>query len=115
PLPPFGACLLGSVNLVEYIRSAGNGWAFDFDQLRADMPVIVRAMDNVVDRARYPLPEQKAEAKNKRRMGLGVMGLANAAESCGHPYGSPSFLMFEDAVLRVLKEAAYRASIELAK
>jgi ribonucleoside-diphosphate reductase alpha chain len=80
PLPPFGACLLGSFNLVKYVRktipriSEGRTpgrFYFDWDQLKADIPHVVRAMDNVVDRARYPLPQQEAEAKNKRRMGLG--------------------------------------------
>ena len=86
PLPPFGACLLGSFNLVKYLTWQGreNRWAFDWDYLRSDIPPIVRAMDNVVDAAKYPLPEQEAEAKSKRRMGVGITGLANALEACGH-------------------------------
>lgn len=72
PLPPFGACLLGSFNLVRYLTKQNDGsYSFDWDQLRADIPAVVRAMDNVVDRAIYPLPEQRQEALNKRRMGLG--------------------------------------------
>ena len=89
PLPPFGACLLGSFNLVKYllpkIAPVGSAqYVFDADQLEEDIPAIVRGMDNVIDRTKYPLAEQKAEALAKRRMGLGVMGLANAIEACGH-------------------------------
>jgi ribonucleoside-diphosphate reductase alpha chain len=114
-LPPFGACLLGSFNLVKYLEKvADDAWEFDWDQLRADIPVIVRAMDNVVDRARYPLAQQKAEAISKRRMGLGVAGLANAAEALGHAYGSADFLSFEAEVLACLRDESYRASAQLA-
>lgn len=128
PLPPYGACLLGSVCLPRYlirespiIVKSGvadpyfGGWSFDFDRLRADLPHIVRAMDNVIDRGRYPLPEQKAEGINKRRMGIGVMGLANAAEACGHPYGSAGFRAFESQVLNAILVECYKASALLAK
>jgi len=95
PLPPFGACLLGSFNATKYVRPktvrslSQAAWEFDWDQLRADIPPVVRAMDNIVDRARYPLPQQRAEAHAKRRMGLGVTGMANAGEALGFVYGSP--------------------------
>jgi ribonucleoside-diphosphate reductase alpha chain len=88
---------------------------FDFDRLEEDIPPIVRAMDNVTDRTRYPLAEQRGEAVQKRRMGLGVTGLANAAEACGHAYGSPRFLEFEAKVLNVILQVSYRASAMLAK
>lgn len=130
PLPPHGACLLGSFNLVQYLRPnvplsdrdakwvAENegrpAYYFDFDQLRADIPTIVRAMDNVTDRTNYPLPAQKAEALAKRRMGLGVTGLANALEACGHVYGSPGFLALEAQILEVIRDETYRASTALA-
>ena len=116
PLPPYGACLLGSFNLVKYIFKDGAGrYAFDWDQYREDIPQVVRAMDNVVDRAIYPLPQQKQEAKDKRRMGLGITGLANAAEALGHEYGSPAFLAFEAEVLDTLRDESYLASAHLAK
>lgn len=116
PLPPYGACLLGSFNLVKYIYKDGSGrYAFDWDQYREDIPNVVRAMDNVVDRAIYPLPQQKAEAKNKRRMGLGITGLANAGEALGYEYGSPEFLAFEAQVLDTLRDEAYLASAHIAK
>ena len=116
PLPPYGACLLGSFNLVKYIFKDGAGrYAFDWDQYREDIPQVVRAMDNVVDRAIYPLPQQKQEAKDKRRMGLGITGLANAAEALGHEYGSPAFLAFEAEVLDTLRDESYLASAHIAK
>ena len=116
PLPPYGACLLGSFNLVKYIFKDGAGrYAFDWDQYREDIPHVVRAMDNVVDRAIYPLPQQKQEAKDKRRMGLGITGLANAAEALGHEYGSPAFLAFEAEVLDTLRDESYLASAHIAK
>jgi len=116
PLPPYGACLLGSFNLVKYIYKDGSGrYAFDWDQYREDIPHVVRAMDNVVDRAIYPLPQQKEEAKNKRRMGLGITGLANAGEALGYEYGSPEFLAFEAKVLDTLRDEAYLASAHIAK
>jgi ribonucleoside-diphosphate reductase alpha chain len=123
PLPPFGACLLGSFNLVKYVRktipriSEGRTpgrFYFDWDQLKADIPHVVRAMDNVVDRARYPLPQQEAEAKNKRRMGLGMTGVANALEALGFPYGSPGYLEFQSKVEELIAVETYRASSELA-
>lgn len=120
PLPPFGACLLGSINLPKYIRPVtasikSKAWTFDRKQLKADLPHIVRAMDNVVDRARYPLPQQKAEAINKRRMGLGVTGVANAVEALGFPYGSKGALEWIENVLKLIAVEAYRASALLAK
>lgn len=116
PLPPYGACLLGSFNLTKYIVHEPDGiTAFDWHQFRVDIPVVHRAMDNVVDRAIYPLPEQEEEAKNKRRMGVGVTGVANAGEALGLPYGSQGFLDWFDSVMHVLTTNMYLASIELAK
>lgn len=118
PLPPYGACLLGSFNLTKYVFKDKMGdediFSFNYQQFKHDIPSIVRAMDNVVDRATYPLPEQEKEAKDKRRMGLGVTGLANAGEACGYPYGSPEFLQFVEQVMSVLRNTAYRTSISLA-
>lgn len=123
PLPPFGACLLGSFNLVKYLSQdrallsnpPQARYSFDFDQLREDIPLVVRAMDNVVDRTTYPLYEQEQEARQKRRMGLGVTGVANALEACGHPYGTPGFLALLADVLGVIRDECYRASALLAK
>lgn len=115
PLPPYGACLLGSFNLTRYLTQPIVSWEFDWDLFRKDIPQVVRAMDNVVDRALYPLPQQEHEAKAKRRMGLGITGLANAAEALGFAYGSAAFLNFEAEVLDVLRDECYRASALLAK
>lgn len=116
PLPPFGACLLGSFNLPRYIIWDHTGKIrFDWELFEFDIPPIVRAMDNVVDRSRYPLPQQEQEAKSKRRMGLGVTGLANAGEALGFPYGSPEFVHFEERVFDTLRDHAYAASAKLAK
>lgn len=119
PLPPHGACLLGSFNLVKYLTlmpmHADSTWGFDWDRLATDIPHVVRAMDNIVDRAKYPLYEQEKEAKTKRRMGLGVMGFANAAEAMGFRYGSLECLTFESKVLAFINRHCYLASIELAK
>ncbi len=116
PLPPFGACLLGSINLVKYIVEYQPGhYRFDWGRLKADIPHIVRAQDNVIDNTIYPLPEQEAEAKGKRRMGIGYTGLANAGEVLGYPYGSERFKRFHETVARLVANECYRASALLAK
>ena len=114
PLPPYGACLLGSFNLVKYLHEKDNGWEFNYELFKHDIPIVVRAMDNVVDRTIYPLEKQKEEAESKRRMGLGITGLANAAEMCGHPYASQEFLDFTKEVLATLRDCSYAASSDLA-
>ena len=111
PLPPFGACLLGSFNLPKYVLDG----KFDYGLFVNDIYQVVRAMDNIIDRTIYPLPEQEQEAKNKRRMGLGVTGLANAAEMCGHPYASDEFMEFTETVLATLRDHCYSASADLAE
>lgn len=117
PLPPYGACLLGSFNLVQYLnRSDRNSpWEFSYEQFSLDIPHVVRMMDNVVDVARYPLQEQEHEALSKRRMGLGVTGLANTIEALGYPYGSPPFIAIQGSIMRLLRDSAYEASAKLAK
>lgn len=126
PLPPFGACLLGSFNLPQYLvktpdyedgrpRLVGEPtYYFNYDLLRNDIPAVVRGMDNVLDKTLYPLEAQAVEAREKRRMGLGVMGLANAGEAMGHPYGSKGFIEFEAKVLEVIRDECYRASAVIA-
>ena len=118
PLPPYGACLLGSFNLARYMvphHDSVAKWHFDGTRLASDIPHIVRAMDNVNDVARYPLEAQMIEAKHKRRMGLGVMGLANAIEAMGLPYGSEGFIGAMHAILGMMANAVYIASTELAR
>lgn len=115
PLPPYGACLLGSINLVKYLSEDLAGYSFDWDLLKADLPHIVRMMDNVVDKATYPLPQQQEEATSKRRMGIGVTGLANAIEAMGYPYGTIGFTTVETKILNLVRDGCYWASIDLAR
>lgn len=115
PLPPYGACLLGSFNLTKYIRQGKNGFSFNYTQLQKDIPPVIRAMDNIVDIAKYPLKEQENEAKNKRRMGIGITGLANAGEVLGYVYGTAAFIHFERRVLRTITTGCYLASADLAR
>lgn len=115
PLPPNGACLLGSFNLVKYVETCVQGSrSFNYEKLKHDIPAVVRAMDNVVDRAIYPLPAQESEAKSKRRMGLGVTGVANAIEALGHEYGSERFLDILEGIMTVIRDTCYRSSVSLA-
>lgn len=119
PLPPYGACLLGSFNLPKYvIQNDEDGVAplykFDWDQYKADISIAVKAMDRVVDIATYPLFEQEQEAQKKRRMGLGVTGLANCIESLTYEYGSIGFLGVMDSILEILRNTAYESSALLA-
>jgi len=115
PLPPHGACLLGSFNLVKYLIKEANGYSFDWDMFKEDIPVVVRAMDNVVDNTTYPLKEQEDEAKSKRRMGLGYTALANAGEALGFVYGSKEFIRFATKVGKVMANECYRASSNIAE
>lgn len=113
PLPPNGACLLGSFNLVQYVDLQNK--TIDTKKLKEDVHHTVRAMDNVIDETIYPLEQQRMEEINKRRMGLGYTGVANAIEACGHEYASEGFIAYEDEVMALLRDECYRASIELAK
>lgn len=114
-LPPGGMCNLASFNLTKYLKLQDSKYHLDFDLLKSDIPWAVRAMDNVTDRTRYPLSEQKAEAVTKRRIGFGIMGLANSLEAMGLPYASPQFLDATDQILTLIRDETYLASIELAK
>ena len=115
PLPAHGACLLGSFNLVQYLDQDSEGnYLFNFTKFKSDIPHVVRAMDNVIDRTIYPLKEQEDEAKAKRRMGLGLTGLANAGEMLGYPYGTTDFLKWAEKVFACLRDNTYRASARLA-
>ena len=89
-------------------------YVFNMNQLRNDIPHVVRAMDNVVDRATYPLKEQEEEAKSKRRMGLGVTGVANAIEALGFDYGSERFLQTLEEIMGVIRDVCYTTSVSLA-
>jgi ribonucleoside-diphosphate reductase alpha chain len=116
PLPPYGACLLGSINLATLVTGAFEaGAALDMAALDRLVRVAVRAMDNVVDASRFPLPEQAAEAKAKRRIGLGVTGLADALLMVGLRYGSEEAAAVTEEWMKAIARAAYLASVDLAK
>ncbi|MFZ9080450.1 MAG: adenosylcobalamin-dependent ribonucleoside-diphosphate reductase [Alphaproteobacteria bacterium] len=115
PLPPYGACLLGSFNLTKYIVEHDGKYVFNMNMLKEDIPYVVRAMDNVVDRATYPLPQQEKQAKDTRRMGLGVTGVANAIEALGFDFGSDEFIRVLEDIMSNIRDVCYETSIELAK
>ncbi len=116
PLPPYGACLLGSINLAALIVEPFSARAaLDQKRLEDLVPVAVRLLDNIIDVSRYPLPQQEREAKAKRRIGLGVTGLADALILCGAHYGSEKGRDLAVSWMAQISRAAYAASAELAK
>lgn len=116
PLPPYGACLLGSINLAVLVRDPfESAAALDVAALDELVRMAVRMMDNVVDASRFPLPEQAAEAQAKRRIGLGVTGLADALLMLGLRYGSAEAAAQTEAWMKAIARAAYLASVDLAK
>jgi len=116
PLPPYGACLLGSVNLARLVTEPFTQAASVDDAALSELvATAVRMMDNVVDASRFPLPEQAAEAKAKRRIGLGVTGLADALLMIGLRYGSDAAARQTERWLHAIARAAYLASVDLAK
>ena len=116
PLPPYGACLLGSINLPTLVTGAfGKKARLDPVALDALVRVAVRMMDNVVDASRFPLPQQEAEAKAKRRIGLGVTGLADALLMLGLRYGSQAAARQTEDWMHQIARAAYLASVDLAR
>jgi ribonucleoside-diphosphate reductase alpha chain len=116
PLPPYGACLLGSINLARLVRDAfEDGAAIDEAELNELVGTAVRMMDNVVDASRFPLEAQAQEARAKRRIGLGVTGLADALLMVGLRYGSEEAARQTERWLHAIARAAYRASVQLAR
>jgi ribonucleoside-diphosphate reductase alpha chain len=116
PLPPYGACLLGSINMPTLVTAPFTDAAkLDLEALDGLVRLAVRMMDNVVDASRFPLPEQAAEARNKRRIGLGVTGLADALLMLGLRYGSVEAAAQTEAWMKAIARASYLASVDLAK
>ena len=116
PLPPYGACLLGSVNLARLVNDPfGPEAALDEDALDDLVATAVRMMDNVVDASRFPLPQQAAEARAKRRIGLGVTGLADALMMVGLRYGAPEAAEATRRWMKRIARAAYLTSAGLAR
>jgi ribonucleoside-diphosphate reductase alpha chain len=115
PLPPYGACLLGSINLASLIDNPFSPEArLDLGRMRRLVPDCVRMMDNVVDISQFPLPPQQEEARQKRRIGLGVTGLADALILCGLRYGSAAAVAATESWLGAIQREAYLASTALA-
>lgn len=116
PLPPYGACLLGSINLAQLIEHPFEENAtLDVDKLSSLVAAAVRMMDNVIDISNFPLPEQAKEAAAKRRIGLGVTGLADALIMSRARYGSDRAVELTKTWLHALQRAAYLASCALAE
>ncbi|MFW8637568.1 adenosylcobalamin-dependent ribonucleoside-diphosphate reductase [Cribrihabitans pelagius] len=116
PLPPYGACLLGSINMARLVANPFEGDAhLDQDAMQELVATAVRMMDNVVDVSKFPLEAQAQEAKNKRRIGLGVTGLADALLMLGLEYGTDEAARQTDEWLHAIARAAYLASVDLAK
>lgn len=116
PLPPYGACLLGSINLTRLVKDPFETKAhLDLEALDKLVRTAVRMMDNVIDISGFPLPEQSHEAQAKRRIGLGITGLADALIMCGVRYGSDEAVSLTRQWMKALQNAAYLASSSLAK
>ncbi len=116
PLPPYGACLLGSINLARLVAEPFEDAAhLDEEALQELVATAVRMMDNVVDASKFPLAEQEAEAQDKRRIGLGVTGLADALLMLGLRYGSDEAARQTERWLHAIARAAYLASVDLAR
>ena len=116
PLPPYGACLLGSVNLARLVsKPFEEGAHLCETALTQVVQTAVRMMDNVVDASRFPLEAQRIEAQNKRRIGLGVTGLADALLMCGLRYGSEVAAAQTEAWMKAIARASYLASVDLAR
>ena len=116
PLPPCGACLLGSVNLTRFVTDPFTPAAtIDFEAVRETVSVAVRMLDNAIDISGYPLAAQRDKALDTRRMGIGITGLADALIFLGLPYGSGPARAVAAKTMRTICHAAFRASIELAR
>ena len=116
PLPPYGACLLGSVNMAKMVdHPFEKNASLNVPLLKETVARAVRMMDNVVDVSNFPLPQQQQEAYDKRRLGLGVTGVADMLIMLGVTYGSDKAVAIMDFVAREIALAAYWASVELAK
>ena len=116
PLPPYGGCCLGSIDLTRFVTSPFEAdAAFEFDRFARLVPVAVRMLDNVLDLSRWPLPAQQREALGKRRVGLGFTGLGDALAMLGLHYGSTAARALAARVAERLRDAAYAASCALAR
>ncbi len=116
PLPPYGCCCLGSIDLSRMVKNPfSNHAGFDYEPFKKLVQVAVRMLDNVLDVTAWPLPEQQQEAQNKRRIGLGYTGLGDALVMLGKRYDTDEARNFAADITRIMRDEAYLASVELAR
>lgn len=114
PLPPYGACLLGSINLTRFVRQPFTEQAsFDWDEYRKVVNIFTRMLDNVVEINGLPLPEQRAEIMRKRRHGMGFLGLGSTICMLRMKYGDPQSLLFTERVAKEMALEGWRAGLQL--
>ncbi|MCP5471133.1 MAG: adenosylcobalamin-dependent ribonucleoside-diphosphate reductase [Sinobacteraceae bacterium] len=116
PLPPYGSCLLGSVNLTRFVRNPFSEFAeFDWNEFREVVRVFTRMLDNVVEVNGLPLEQQRNEILSKRRHGMGFLGLGSSMTLLGMKYGSPESIRFTEDVAREMAVAGWEAGLELSR
>ena len=116
PLPPYGACLLGSVNLTKFVRDPFTDQArFDWDEYREVVRVFTRMLDNVVEVSGLPLPQQQEEIRRKRRHGMGFLGLGSTLTLLRLRYGAPESIAFTEQVAREMALAGWEVALALAE
>ncbi len=116
PLPPYGSCLLGSINLTRFIDKPFTDEAsFDWDTFRKTVRIFTRMLDNVVEINGLPLPQQREEIMNKRRHGMGYLGLGSSCTMMGMKYGDENSLKFTEEVTRVMAIEGWKEALDLAK
>jgi len=115
PLPPYGCCCLGSIDLSRMVKNPFSVHAgFDHEPFKQLVHTAVRMLDNVLDVTAWPLPEQQQEAQNKRRIGLGYTGLGDALVMLGLRYDTDEARAFAADITRIMRDEAYQASVDLA-
>ena len=116
PLPPYGSCLLGSVNLTRFVKHPFGEFAeFDWSEYREVVRIFTRMLDNVVEVNGLPLDKQRDEILRKRRHGMGFLGLGSTITCLGMKYGSPESVKFTEDVSREMAVAGWEAGLELAR
>ncbi|HZW25649.1 MAG TPA: adenosylcobalamin-dependent ribonucleoside-diphosphate reductase [Gallionella sp.] len=115
PLPAYGCCCLGSINLTRMVKNPFSVHAgFDYEPFKQLVRISVRMLDNVLDVSAWPLPEQQQEAQSKRRIGLGYTGLGDALVMLGKRYDTDEARAFAADITRIMRDEAYSASVDLA-
>jgi ribonucleoside-diphosphate reductase alpha chain len=115
PLPPYGCCCLGSIDLSRMVKNPfSNHAGFDYEPFKQLVRVAIRMLDNVLDVTAWPLPEQQQEAANKRRVGLGFTGLGDALVMLGKRYDTDEARAFAADITRIMRDESYQASVDLA-